>query len=204
MSSGKCRRTPHLSIADRRPQRSRDFRVLIAPVTASLIGIVGGCKLLQFDVRMIHQPFEMADLSTYKRWVIGMLLTDLVINWVVTLMIIGKLWWVGYSAVKASPAGGRRPNKFAAVIMAFVESGAILSITLAAYIGFWISGNVSDWCSLLGRSWLLTQTSTDSHRSHNELRDNSNSWNCPYPHHSRESMTIPFLAEPEADCHLSA
>lgn len=130
--------------------RSRDWRVLVLPLTGSLIGIIGACKVLAFDVEMIHHPFSVVAYQNYRRWAIALLATDLAINWIVTLMIIGRLWWIGHCAAVASPIGGRRPNRFATVILAFVESGSILSITLAFYIGFWISENVSWSFSLLG------------------------------------------------------
>lgn len=70
------------------------------------------------------------------RWAEVLMATEIVVNWVVMLMIIGKLYFVGYRF--EGPVRGRQ---FSA-ILALVESGALFSITMGAFIALWASGHV--------------------------------------------------------------
>lgn len=70
----------------------------------------------------------------------AMLLFDVVINWLVTLLIIWKLYRVGHRAMNLT---GQRSNKYLRIILSLVESGILLSVTIGVYAALWIAGLVS-------------------------------------------------------------
>lgn len=169
--------------------RSRDRRVLILPVVGTIVGAVGNCTLLKYDVHFINNPYDEDIDQKYVKWVVVQLGMDLFLSWYATLMIIGKLWWAG-TRVSAMIRDAREPSKYRAIIIAFIESGTILSVTMAAYIGFWASGNVSGVRSLSVFRCLRLPPLVRNRR-HHVLRDHTNCWDRPHPHCACKSTCLP-------------
>lgn len=83
-----------------------------------------------------------AFIAAYNRWAEATILVELGQLWVVTFLVIGKLYWVGHRVAALTSAG--QGNKYRSIIMALVESGILLSVVLGIYVGFRLAQCVSD------------------------------------------------------------
>lgn len=89
----------------------------------------------------ITRPTDIELIEVYTKWAEAMILAGLGINWLVTFLIVGKLYWVGHRV--AAISGERSTNKYRSIILALIESGLLLSMTLGVLVGFNLTGCVS-------------------------------------------------------------
>lgn len=99
----------------------------------------GGSYILVMDVRRIGNGFDKALTQRYVKSTEAMLMFDLIITWLVTSMIIWKLYRVGHRAMNLT---GRKSNKYLRIITALVESGMLYSVVLGVFVGLWFGSMV--------------------------------------------------------------
>lgn len=167
--------------------RSRDYRVLLVrvPVLALLLVCIEGGFVLKYDIKVLHHATPEQILSKYSAWTIALITTELVANWLVTLLIIWKLWRVGN---KVEEADTRTKNMYMHVIIALVESGMLFSITIGAFVAITVTGNVSTLPRRL-RTGKVDDLifSSDAHKYRHGLWAAKDRWDCTSPNHSSGS-----------------
>ena len=94
-------------------------------------------------------------LGPYKAWTSTVLFMTLIYNWIVTALIVGRLWWAD-RRLKANYTAGAPPKDYIKIIIALVESGALYSIALGAFLLAYLCGNVSLYNAALSDRCLLS------------------------------------------------
>lgn len=112
------------------PVRSRDRRVLILPILMLPFTIIGSCFIIKLDV-VAYIDLSAFNVLLWGRWAGALFIGDVILNGLVTLLIIGKLFYVGYRT-KAITTGGDS-NKYARIILVLVESGSFLVLWLLGF-----------------------------------------------------------------------
>lgn len=121
--------------------RSRDRRFLIIPFFGFLSFVVGATYFMVLDVIRASRGLTDYESAQYVRCTEAMLTIDLILTWLVTLMIIWKLWHVGR---RVMPSTDRKENRYLAIILALVESGMLYSVVVGAFVIIW-------YCALVRR-----------------------------------------------------
>lgn len=129
--------------------RSRDRRILIAPLLILVAGFCGGCVVIAYDILIDVHGYSAKYQDPYMVWTEALVAAEMLVTWVVTGLIIGKLWWVGRRSKAAAQPGGPPVNRYRSIIIALVESGALYSVTmlifLILWIPKWVSEDTLDW-----------------------------------------------------------
>jgi len=111
---------------------SRDRWTLLVPVAAVIMAVIGNAFLLKYDINMIKSYTDAMDWK-YLHAAETMLTLDVVMTWLTTLLIIYKLYRVGHRAMAMT---ANQTNKYLRIILALIESGALLSVVLGIFVGF--------------------------------------------------------------------
>lgn len=122
----------------------RDWRVLVIPGLAFLGNVAGGLTLLIFDGLAVTHGLssEFTANLPYPQLTQSLLSTMLIYTWLVTGLIVFKLFKVNKQMVVMS--NGRAGSDYSKIIVALVESGALMSLTLVAYF---VASNVGNVCN---------------------------------------------------------
>lgn len=107
--------------------------MLVFPAVSFIAWIASEGFILKYDFLAGGDPTNGADVHELLNVTQAAIIIDLIINWSVTILIVARLYWVGHRS------GGMHANKYMRVILAFVESGFIVSVTLVLYLGFFAS-----------------------------------------------------------------
>lgn len=75
--------------------------------------------------------WTILEADRYIQWTQAMFTLDLAISWLVTLMIIWRLYRVGYRAMAIA---GRKSNRYLNIILALVESGMFSSVVMGVFV----------------------------------------------------------------------
>lgn len=108
-------------------RRFRDTRVLILPVFLIVVGVIGGLvtsSLAGHGFQAMHE----GPLRILLPVTLG---TALAANWVITGLVVYRLWAVGRRPLVRI---GRKNDPYSPAIRAFVESGALYSITTLIFL----------------------------------------------------------------------
>lgn len=120
---------------------------MIIPAIGLPLTIAGSAFVFVTDVEIWRNPsITLKQAKRYEQVGGAMFTTDVVLNWIVTTLISWKLYRVGQQAARITGNGGS--NRYTKIILALVESGAILSIWMGLYAGLMLSRNVSDESAL--------------------------------------------------------
>lgn len=98
-------------------------------------------QILVLDV--MGTKFNLTE-SQGKQWLgstKAMLTIDIILNWLVTILIIWRIWRV---ANRARAISSHQRNRYLSVILALVESGMLFSLTIGVYAVLWYINLVSD------------------------------------------------------------
>lgn len=121
--------------------------MLVLPALSVTAWIISEAFLLKYDILEGLEPDNDAVWYAFFNVTEAAIIIDLIINWTVTILIVGRLYWVGHRS------GGMHANKYMRVILAFVESGFLLSVNMVLYLGFYASPKPVSPGELQGSMW---------------------------------------------------
>lgn len=171
----------HATPASPRPlnqyNRRRDKRVIIIPILGLVIGSVGGVVVVTYDVLIAIRGPRPGYQTAFSIWTEVLFATEFIVTWMVTGMIIGRLWYVGR---RARAISDRSENRYSSIIRGFIESGALYSLAIGAFLIMWLPHWVSLGqlcaCSTKLTSWEAIRVSSPL------LLPNSRGWDHFEPH----------------------
>ncbi len=67
--------------------RSRDRRILVIPILAFIVSVVGGTFIMKYDIEMAAGTPTLAEYIQYSKWTEAMITTELGVSWTVTFLI---------------------------------------------------------------------------------------------------------------------
>lgn len=141
--------------------RRRDLRALILPLIALTALVGAGLGVIICDALGLVQEKTEGHRMAYQASAIALLVTSMIINWMVTGMIAGRLWWANRNLQQHY--GDKQTvgySQYVKVILALVESGAIYSLFLT---GYFIANFVGDVSCL--RFFIVPRRLYSSHRA---------------------------------------
>ncbi len=96
--------------------------MIILPCLALAAGVVGGAIIFFYDIRQAVQG-GVSQPALYRGWTQTLFMLELIMTWLLTLTITGKLWWVGVRTASSREGGW----KYKKIVLALIEGGALYS-----------------------------------------------------------------------------
>lgn len=134
----------------------RDYRIMVIPVIAWL-GLLGcGLAVLILDVIQTLAGKNASWETRYQSTAAALIYISMGLNWLVTGLIVGRLWWADRKLKATYRSADSAPRtSYTKIMVALIESGAFYSIYLVAYLIGNYAGNVSYGKRVYDNSGLL-------------------------------------------------
>jgi len=111
---------------------NRNSRSLILPISALVLGIIGGITVVVYDILICLHGTKPVYMRPYNAWTIALYSLTFVYNWVMTGLVVWRLRWADHGQ-RVSPCGPQA-GAYTKVIIALVECGMLYSLSLVAFV----------------------------------------------------------------------
>jgi len=115
--------------------------ILVPPVVLLVISTVSGALVVYYEARTVMVDDDRY-LTMSSNLTIVVIVCTLITNLLTTSLIAGRLWWINRQ-VQAVATSSRRSDRYRKVMAAFIESGALYTVTMVTLIILYGAGAIN-------------------------------------------------------------
>ena len=129
---------------------AEDYRVIVVPLVALLGQFSAGVAMVAFDIiKLARGPLTATLEARRQASGLALICISLGLNWLITGLIVGRLWWADRELRKSYASSDTPPaSSYTRITVALVESGILYSALLACYLIANYAGNVRNVCDV--------------------------------------------------------